>query len=466
MNQLIATIIYVAGIIGLFYLDRDPKVRTSKALWIPLLWLFIVGSRPVSAWLRSGSSISLEQSYEEGNPINAAFFGLLTAAGVLVLILRSRQVGRFLRANLPLLLFFFYCALSIVWSDYPFISLKRWIKAVGDVVMVLIVLTDSSPLVAVRRFFSRPAFVLLPLSVLFNKYYPSLGRGFSKDWGQMYNGVTETKNELGMICLVCGLVSLWSLIAAYRDREMPRRSRHLSARGIVVILAAWLCVVANSMTSLSCLLMAGAVIAMTTQRWILRKPDRINILVGVMVALSLFALFADTSGFLVHALGRKENLTGRTNIWTAVLSMHTNPWIGTGFEDFWMGSRLERVGELTAPGIQEAHNGYIELYLNLGWTGLILLGVVMVSGYGNALATFRRNPHAGSLRLALFTAVVIYSLTEAGFRFMSPIWLAFLLSVTAVPQKLRSPVRPLQRKHPAILETEVSEAQLAQLEVS
>jgi O-antigen ligase len=103
--------------------------------------------------------------------------------------------------------------------------------------------------------------------------------------------------------------------------------------------------------------------------------------------------------------------------------------LGTGFESFWLGSRLETVWNMSVKGIQEAHNGYIELYLNLGWIGLFLLGWLIVSGYRHAFAAFRRDPQEGRLRLAFLTAALIFSLTEAGFRMLTPIWFAFLLAV-------------------------------------
>ena len=43
----------VVGIVGLFVLDRDNGPRPSKALWIPVAWLFINCSRPVSLWLHA-----------------------------------------------------------------------------------------------------------------------------------------------------------------------------------------------------------------------------------------------------------------------------------------------------------------------------------------------------------------------------------------------------------------------------
>jgi exopolysaccharide production protein ExoQ len=153
-------------------------------------------------------------------------------------------------------------------------------------------------------------------------------------------------------------------------------------------------------------------------------------------------LFGNHSGGLVHSLGRDPTLTGRTEIWQAVLSVHTNPVLGAGFENFWVGERMERVWEITAQHIQEAHDGYLEVYLNLGWIGVVLLAAVIVTGYRNAVAIYRRNLHAGRIRVALFTAGVIYSVTEAGFRMMSPIWIGFLLAVTFVPPNLLHSKRP------------------------
>jgi O-antigen ligase len=186
------------------------------------------------------------------------------------------------------------------------------------------------------------------------------------------------------------------------------------------------------MTSLSCFALAGAVMVMSMQRWVARWQGSLHVIVSTAIGIPLFALFINTVGTLVHSLGRNSTLTGRTSIWKAVLSMHTNPLIGTGFESFWLGNRLEAVWNMSVKGIQEAHNGYIELYLNLGWVGLFLLGWLIASGYRNAIATFRHNPHEGRLGLAFLSAALIFSLTEAGFRMLTPIWFAFLVAIAGV----------------------------------
>src|SRR2546428_3149771 len=44
-----------------------------------------------------------------------------------------------------------------------------------------------------------------------------------------------------------------------------------------------------------------------------------------------------------ETMGRGPTLTGRTQIWHLVLSMTTNPLLGTGFESFWLGPRLQKI---------------------------------------------------------------------------------------------------------------------------
>jgi len=447
--QIPASILCALVVACLFFLDRDTDARVSKALWIPTIWVLIIGSRPITSWLQMQPTGSLVEQYSEGSPVDAAFYGVLILAGLLVLNRRSRAIRSLLRENGPLLLFFLFCALSILWSDHPFVALKRWIKATGDLVMVLVVLSDSRPDAAVKRLLSRVAFILLPMSVLFILFYPKLGSSYNPaDRITMYFGVTTFKNMLGMTCLICGLGSLWSLIGAFESTTMQYKTRHMMANGAVLVMAVWLIVTADSMTSLACLLLGAAIMVICAQRWVEERPDHLHAIVGSTVGIAFFAVFIQTAGTLLHILGRNTTLTGRIAIWKAVLSLHTNPLIGTGFESFWLGNRLESIWVLNEKGIQEAHNGYIEVYLNLGWAGVILLMVLFFTGYRHLFEIYRRHPHAGLLKVSFFAVCAMYSMTEAGFRMMSIIWFAFLLAIAGVPELPRMRSKQLSNALP------------------
>src|SRR5215467_4502694 len=138
MNPLIANLVYACGIAGLFYLDRDRSLRTSKALWLPVLYLWVIGSRPISYWLGLGASNAYVGAVQfEGSPVDGVFFGMLLIAAICVLVQRGPRVFTLISANFPILIYFFYCLVSISWSDYPGVAFKRWVKAIGDLAMIL-----------------------------------------------------------------------------------------------------------------------------------------------------------------------------------------------------------------------------------------------------------------------------------------------------------------------------------------
>jgi exopolysaccharide production protein ExoQ len=433
----IAALIFAVGITGLFLLERDPKRKTSKALLLPLTWLLIAGSRNVGEWLQWGSPSDGGDAYLDGNPLDRNLLSLLIAMAVVVLIQRRKRVGSLLRANAPILLYFAYCVVSLLWSDYPFVGFKRWIRALGDVAMVLIVLTDRDWLLARKRLYAWAAFLLLPISVLLIRYYSELGRTYSIFDGQVFwTGVTTNKNELGMICMIFGLASLSRVLDVYRGREGARKTRVLLAHGVIVLTAIWLIHMADSATSLACLLIGGCLLLLTSWLPLMRRPALVHMLVAALLGVAVSALFLGVGTGMVQNLGRNSTLTGRTDMWRHALKLVENPMFGTGYESFWVGTRLEKMRPV-APGVNQAHNGYLEVYLNLGWVGVALLGIVIATGYRNVMAAFRRDPDAARLRLAYFVVALSYSFTEGAFKFRHPVWLSFLVSIMAVPM-LRS----------------------------
>jgi exopolysaccharide production protein ExoQ len=433
MPPIIATLVYSSLILALFMLDRERQCNTSKALWIPVLWLLLSGSREPSQWLfelgieQSIDLLDITDRYLEGQPFDRIVYSCLVGIGTVVLIRRGRKAGRLLHENLPILAFFIYCAISIFWTDYPAVAFKRWIKAAGDVVMVMVVLTDFDRTAALKRFLSRATFFLVPLSILFIKYYP-LGKQYHRfRFTPVYVGVTNNKNLLGMMCLILGLASIWRFLSAYRGREIPHRTRHLVVHGSLIVMVLWLFWMANSVTSLGCFLLGGGVMAATMFNRLYQKPSRIHLLIAATLFIPFAILFLGFSESTLRDVGRDPSITGRSGIWDVVINMNDNILFGKGFEGFWIGERLEKILS-TMPGIQEAHNGYIEVYLNLGWSGVILLTIIIVTAYRRIMAMVCQQPEEGRLMLAYFVVGLIYNMTEAGFRMRSLVWIAFLLA--------------------------------------
>jgi O-antigen ligase len=331
--------------------------------------------------------------------------------------------------------------MSVAWSDYPGVAIKRWVKATGDVIMALVVVTDPQPIAALRRLFSRVGFVLLPASVLAIKYYPHLSRAYDQWTGQQYlTGVATDKNMLGISTFVLSLGAFWQILRLWRNSGEPNRSRRLLAQGALLGFGIWLLSAANSVTSTACFTLAAGLLLVTGWRQFRGHPRPVHALVLTLVLLAGLIKLTGADVAVVHAMGRKSNLTGRANeIWPLVISMAPNPLVGAGFESFWLGPRLLKVWKaLPNLYVNEAHNGYIEVYLNLGWIGLILIGLIVVHGYRRAVGAFRIDPDSACLMLAYILSAVLYSYTEAGFRMLDWAWGFLLLTTIGASQISKS----------------------------
>lgn len=434
MFPTVATIFFAIGIVGLFVLDRSKNARQSKALWIPIVWMFFCSSRSLAQWLGMDATSNEADVYLEGSPVDRNFLILVQVIALIVLIYRGRRVATILSRNWAIGLFFSYAALSIAWSDYPFVTFKHLIKGSGDIMMILIVLTEPDIPVAIERLITRLGFVLVPLSLLLIWYYPSIGRTRTMDWTPEAVGVCTQKNGLGELCDIFGLGILWRLRSVYTDRYGPNRVRRLMAYGAVLAMIVWLLHLCNSMTSICALSMTSTVMLISTWPAVRRRPAFVHLLVGGVLSCTIFALFFQSSGSLIRSLGRDPTLSGRTVAWPQFLSLVNNQFLGVGYESFWLGDRIQKVWVITQGlHINEAHSGYVEVLLTLGWIGEILLGVLLATGYRNVIRAYRRDPVAGSLRIAWFLAPLITNLTEAAFRMMSPPWIVFLLATAVSP---------------------------------
>ena len=366
--------------------------------------------------------------------------------GIIVLFRRGRSVTNVLKASWPIVLYFSYCLVSLVWSDFPEWGFKRWARALGDLIMVLIVVTDAQPTMALRRLFSRVGFVLLPASVLLIKYYPDLGTAYDAFGLRGITGVTTGKNVLGALCFVIGLGAIWQVLSLLNDKKRPDRRRRLLAQGALVGFVVDLLFTAHCATAGGAFTLGVALMLFASRRFSRHRPAAVHAIVfAMLIGGGLFALLGGWST-MTAAVGRQPDLTGRTEVWKDVLPLVPNSMGGAGFETFWLGPRVEKIySAVGGPQMtNEAHNGYIEVYLNLGYIGVALIALILGQGYLKAVSAFRRDSSLGGLLVTYVFTALIYNISEAGFRMLSLEWFFLLLSIVsasraATEARARSP---------------------------
>jgi exopolysaccharide production protein ExoQ len=355
--------------------------------------------------------------------------------GLALLISRKVHWSVILKRNAWVFIFFFFMLASSMWSDLSEVSLKRWIRTMGDFTMVLLILTEANPLEAMKMAIRRSAYVLLPLSVVLIKYFRGIGVAYTEDGStSMWIGVTTHKNVLGYVMMVCAICFVGDILAKNRRRVIV----DLTFLLIIAWLFAGTADSKTSQTSLSAL--AIALCALLIGRWSgtrgLMRAFVAAFVISLIVAIyQIFGegiLDASTAG-----LGRDATLTGRTEIWSVVLNVGPgNILLGRGYGSFWIGHTAEQVwSDLTYhTHFTQSHNGYIDIYLELGLIGLFLLVCVIYSYFATLAQSIRENVEYGAYRFSFMVAILIHNLTESSYgRPTHLLWFTFLLNCMYVP---------------------------------
>jgi exopolysaccharide production protein ExoQ len=369
-----------------------------------------------------------------GNSIDQVFFASVIAASFVVAWSRRVKWSKVFAANVAIMLFYGYFVASCLWSHSPLDSLIRVLKDFGaNIVVISVILSDKKPLEALRAVYVRCACVLIPLSADLVKFSP-LGRQYARNGDVTYVGAAVQKNSFGELLLVFMMFLVWDHLETRSVVGAKRLWRGLRWDTLVLLLMGfWLLQLSDSQTSFVSLLMGLALLLRTG--WLASR--RVSRLV-FMVALSLPLLLLCTQEFssvftpLLQSLGRDPTFTGRTDIWKHITFTTVNPLIGAGFYNFWGGPGGNAIREAMQTGVPNAHDGYLDIFLDGGLIGVFLLSCVLVTS-GRRLIRLLPQHRYYRLGFAFLIIAIVHNVTETSFGRLSPLWFTTLLVMLDFP---------------------------------
>jgi O-antigen ligase len=420
-------ILFASLLVFWWLLRRDIRRRrhgVSRAIWIPTFWAAILCSRPLSAWIGSGQGIETL----EGSPLDRAFYLVMIVLAALILARRRVAVGAFLAENWTIILFYGFLLFSVLWANSPSVSFKRWFKEAGNILIVLVILTEKNPLEAVRAVFVRCGVVLIPLSLIFIRYFPHLGRSYNIHSGEMQaTGVTFQKNALGTMILVCGLIIIWDWLEQKQPGAAKPPFLERLVTPIVLAIGFYLLWLSDSKTSIVCLVLGGLIIASARLPLLRSRVSSMGFyLLGGTLTLALLDWTFGISSALVENLGRDMTFTGRTDVWRELINVHTDPVFGTGFMSFWDDEHYREV--LPNWIAFSAHNGYLEVYLAGGFLGVGALALMLIGTGARVNQALATGGNYAVVRFAIFCAALLANFSESNFACMTPLGLLFLVA--------------------------------------
>jgi O-antigen ligase len=285
--------------------------------------------------------------------------------------LRRRYLIQVMRGIFPYLLILLLCAISALWSDYQFPTLRRSVTLSSSVFFGAY-LYLAFGVRGTLELVGRATVILAVLSRVVLVAVPTVGHETAQGYEGAMRGVFAQKNSLGLAMLLAVSCYVYQLI------DNPKSVIGPMAR---LVLLLFCIVLSRSATSLviAVLVMAVGAVFWSAGDW----RRRVIVLYALAVGFCLITLLAlvDT-GQLLGYLERDASFTGRLPLWDASLQAALQrPWLGYGYSGFWnqdspMVQYIWAAIDWQAPS---AHNGYLDIMLQIGLVGLVLYAWVWSS---------------------------------------------------------------------------------------
>jgi len=338
---------------------------------------------------------------------NTAATGLMKAVGIgsqvlvngaicALTLFHIRRLRRFLFALQWTALVAVFAICSTLWSQDAATTIRR---AVPFVLATLFGLYFGSRFRIRQQLsvFTGMMVVMAVATVILAVFMPSIGLEASRGHFGNWQGVFTQKNACGraMVFSTAALLSGWRM----------------------------------SVARLTCFLLFLLVLIMSGSRgaWVIEgllfacygmlricerfdSASRTLLLLGSMIAAAMTATAAWIYFPLIaDILGRDPTLSGRTAIWQQVwAAILKHPLLGYGFSAFWQGMKGESYNVIVALRfvIFHAHNGFLEIWLELGAVGLALFSLSFLRAWRRLYSILR----SGMIGRAFWMVFVLFLL--------------------------------------------------------
>jgi exopolysaccharide production protein ExoQ len=339
-----------------------------------------------------------------------------------------------------LLAYLAFAGASVLWA----FSLERSFIRFVQQVMIVTSIVLPAMLAARSTDMMRGLFLCFAFALIVNLLFVLAGSVTIVRYGSSvvnigYQGYFEGKNYLGECAAVALLLSLHEIL----QRGWRR------ALGIIVgAIAILLVLLSDSKTALGLALVCPFLAGFTL---IVRKLTRISPAIILLSIPFFYILLSSVSNFnmgrISYILYGDSTLTGRTIIWDfAQYEIGRSALLGWGYQSFWLVPDSPAI--VDAPGwvkmMPNAHNGYYDTMLEMGYVGLALLLAFIIATLHAIGRVADRDLARALLVLSLVLFIILYNFFESlwmrGFEFL---WVVLLI-VAAETARYWRPL-PLRR---------------------
>ncbi|MFN3986898.1 MAG: O-antigen ligase family protein [Rhodocyclaceae bacterium] len=405
---------------------RQPAGRFVQAAFVFVTLFVFVGTNPFAQRVR------LEDLAETGDGSFGRQLILLLAAlvggGALVLRHGGRPFVLLRVVPWPVLVLLGWCLLTLTWSPFPEVGLRRLAQTAILIFMVFAFVQCLGPQRALRLL-ALTLVGLVCLSVLFAPVLPNGIHGAGERDASLigaWRGFFFHKNQAGVAALLAVIMS---------DFFMRLERRRFWMLGI--LFGVLLLLLSKSKTAFF-LLVPVLICGMFAERYLRGVLSMsLTFFLVTLSAVVLGTLILVNFDTVAAILADPQAFTGRVGIWmtlSGVISDNVVGGVGYGsLYDVGEGSVITKYGDAWVSLMAHAHNGYVELWAAIGLVGLVLaVGLFLLKPLRSLLSARGVMPPLLAMLISIIALVIVHNTMETTLMHRSaPLWFVLLVVVAS-----------------------------------
>lgn len=311
------------------------------------------------------------------NLANQVVYSSIFLLSFLAIVPYYKRLWQWVNEEKFIIFFLFWCGLSIIWSQDALVSSKRYIQYITtSLVFISLFLNwkDTSIIFQILK-------IILPIYVVYNYFVIFTNPQAIDPEFFTWRGIHVGKNILGQTAVINAIFFAYFSI---KTTNIPKKIFYI----IFLFLSIGLLIGSTSGTSIiSFTLIVGFIL--------LKKLNKIFTPIGLgnkaiyalvitvlLFILSLIYFAPSLMVLLFREIGKDPTFTGRTDLWLDLLVLAEHHVVlGYGYQAFWIPTSPINLflfqKYIWLPN--QAHNGYVDMIVEIGVVGLILFIILVIS---------------------------------------------------------------------------------------
>lgn len=163
----------------------------------------------------------------------------------------------------------------------------------------------------------------------------------------------------------------------------------------------------------------------------IKQLKKNQIFIFVLLLIGGIGFLIQNLDVFVQQLGKSVTFDARLTIWAfSIINIQANPWLGYGYNSFWLEDSLSQVVEWDIP---HAHNHFLDLLLDMGIIGLLVFLVILIRFFKSLFRNDSIPRHLYKLAFSsILLVLIISSSEEVIYSYFSTIWIYFVSMILFV----------------------------------